>query len=173
MQNTILYPRRAVYTNRLNRAQYFEEKGGEIKKKKNWNPKLETYNFYMQSILNAQRFSHVSRFPVIRFRRHDHVELFFHLEQFSANAARRLKLNRHERLGRSVRVLCVLQFRGVHNSQQHRQEKSRAEKFVQLRKLQYFKGKSLFHKRTAALIFEFSQSSATAGSVPIRVRLKR
>lgn len=131
MQNTILYPRRVVYTNRLNRAQYVGEEGGKTKKKKkNWNPKIETQHFYMQSILNAQRFSHVSRFPVNRFRRHDHVELLFHLEQFSANAARRLKLNRHERLGRSVCVLCVRQFRRVHNSQQHGQEKIRAEKFV-------------------------------------------
>lgn len=34
MQNTILYPRRAAYANRFNRAEYLGEERGETKKKK-------------------------------------------------------------------------------------------------------------------------------------------
>lgn len=65
MQNTILYPRRVVYTNRLNRAQYVGEEGGKTKKKKKIEiPKSKRNIFTCNRFwtLNDFRTSHV--FPL-------------------------------------------------------------------------------------------------------------
>lgn len=57
-------------------------------------------------------------------RRHDHVELFHDFEQLPADSARRRQPDRHERLGRRVHVLRVLQFRGIRRGKQHGKEDS-------------------------------------------------